>query len=145
MKDLGIISNYVGIAVNYNEKDGIMFLNQTNYLKKILQTHGMAECKPANTPMGQNFPYYELQNAEENLKLENKILLEKKCRQVIGSLMYTVTGFRPDLCSAVIILSRYQDCVSTKLWIALKHVLRYVRGILDLSLVYRTSPEAPPI
>ncbi|KAF2892445.1 hypothetical protein ILUMI_13730 [Ignelater luminosus] len=145
MKDPGIISNYLGIAVNYNEEDGIMSLNQTYYLKKILQTHGMAECKLANTPMDQNFPYYELQNIEENLKPEDKILLEKKCRQVIGSLMYAVTGTRPDLCSAVIILSRYQNCVSTKLWIALKHVLRYVKGTLDLSRVYRRSPEASPI
>ncbi|KAF2894744.1 hypothetical protein ILUMI_11429 [Ignelater luminosus] len=133
-----------GIAVNYNE-DGIMSLNQTNYLEKILQTHGMAECKPANTPMDQNVSYYELQNIEENLKPEDKILLEKKCRQVIGSLMYAVTRTRPDLCSAVIILSRYQNCVSTRLWIALKHVLRYVNGALDLPLVYRRSPEAPPI
>ncbi|KAF2888794.1 hypothetical protein ILUMI_17379 [Ignelater luminosus] len=114
-------------------------------LKKILQTHGMAKCKPANTPMDQNFSYYELQNIEENLKPEDKILLENKYRQVIGSLMYAVTGTRPDLCSAVIILSRYQNCVSTKVWIALKHALRYVKGTPDLSLVYRRIPEAPPI
>ncbi|KAF2901711.1 hypothetical protein ILUMI_04472 [Ignelater luminosus] len=70
MKDLGIISNYLGIAVNYNEEDGTISLNKTNYLKNILQSHVIAEYKPAN------FPYYE-----ENLKPEDKIFLEKKCER----------------------------------------------------------------
>ncbi len=50
-------------------------------------------------------------------------MLESKCRQVIGKLMYAMLGTRPDLSTALSILSRYQNYPSVELWAALKRIL----------------------
>lgn len=51
--------------------------------------------------------------------------------------MYVMLCTRPDLCNLNSILSRYQSCASEDLWQALKRVLRYIRGTIDLSLIFK--------
>lgn len=58
---------------------------------------------------------------------------------MIDSLLYAVSGTRPDLCVSVNFLSRYQHCASTALYKALKRILRYIKGTLNISLVYNSS------
>lgn len=55
----------------------------------------------------------------------------------MGSLMYAAMGTRPYICAVVNILSRYQNCASELLYKLLLNVLlRYLRGTLDLYLIY---------
>lgn len=97
----------------------------------------MTDCKTVDTPLDQNFKFEML--ARENC--ESKEIV-KKCRQLIGSLLYAVSGSRPDLSVAVNFLSRYQHCASIALYKSLKRVLRYVKGTLDLSLVYSSNAKS---
>lgn len=50
-------------------------------------------------------------------------------------------GTRPDLCSSISLLSRYQNCASEKLLVSLKRVLRYIKGTLELNLVYANKSD----
>lgn len=78
----------------------------------------MQNCKPASTPMDINFRHDLLKrDKSENPEIEHK------CRKLIGSLMYAMVCSRPDLCISISILSRY----------ALKRLLRYVKGTVDMS------------
>lgn len=131
MKDIGPVSTYLGIKIEQNLKTGITTLSQTDYLKQILEQFGMSNCKPVSTPMDANFKIC-LQNAKSGDKT-----LEKKCRSLIGCLMYAMLGSRPDLCYPISYLSRFQDKASEELWTALKRVLRYIKGTLNLKLVYK--------
>ncbi|KAK9686340.1 hypothetical protein QE152_g37261, partial [Popillia japonica] len=63
--------------------------------------------------------------------------LESKCRQIVGCIMYAMLGTRPDLCSSISLLSRYQNCASQQLHVCLKRVLRYIKGTVDLRIVYK--------
>lgn len=94
----------------------------------------MVECKIVETPIEQNFNF-------DSLKIDKPESreIEEKCRQLIGSLLYAVSGTRPDLCVSVNFLSRYQHCASTALYKALKRILRYIKGTLNISLVYNSS------
>jgi len=47
--------------------------------------------------------------------------------------MYAMVCSRPDLCISISILSRYQSYASQELWYALKRLLRYVKGTVDMS------------
>ena len=135
MKDLGLISTYLGIQVEQTEEK--IKINQSVYLKKVLEDFGMSDCKPVSTPMDPNFKVEELNQEEVDLNLE------EKCRRVIGCLMYAMLGSRPDLCAAMSILSRYQSKPSENLWKSLKRLLRYVKGTVDLSLVYKCDESCP--
>jgi hypothetical protein len=57
-------------------------------------------------------------------------------RSVIGSLMYAMLGTRPDIATAVSLLSRYQNAPYSEHWTAVKRVLRYLNGTRDHGLIY---------
>ena len=59
-------------------------------------------------------------------------------RQLIGSLMYLVNT-RPDLCFAVNTLSQFMVEPRSVHWVAAKHVLRYLSGIVYFGLDYKRS------
>jgi len=64
-------------------------------------------------------------------------------REAIGALMYLATGTRPDIATAVNILSRYQNCTRQKHVVAVKQVFRYLRGTKDLTLTYYKDNQHP--
>lgn len=53
--------------------------------------------------------------------------------------MYVMLCTRPDLCNSINILSRYQSCASEDLRRALKRVLRYIKGTINLSLIFKRN------
>ena len=50
-------------------------------------------------------------------------------------------GSRPDLCESVCLLSRFQDKANNSLYKALKRVLRYIQGTLNLKLVFKPDDK----
>ena len=57
----------------------------------------------------------------------------------VGSLMYAMLCTRPDICYAVGIVSRYQSDPGEEHWIAVKHILKYLRRTRDYMLVYSSG------
>ena len=62
----------------------------------------------------------------------------------VGSLMYAMLCTRPDICYAVGIVSRYQSNLGLDHWIAVKHILKYLRRTRNYMLVY-SSRDLNPI
>jgi hypothetical protein len=56
-------------------------------------------------------------------------------RQLIGSLMYLVNT-RHDICYEVNVLSQFMSQSRQTHWIAVKHVLRYLRGTVGYGMSY---------
>ena len=56
---------------------------------------------------------------------------------VVESLMYAILYTRPDICFVVGVVSRYQLDPGEKHWIAVKHILKYLRRTRDYMLVYQ--------
>lgn len=108
---------------------------QTQYLRQILTKFGMADCKSISTPIDFNADFTLLKDSKPNEKYQHL------CRKLIGSLLYAVLGTRPDLCQSVNFLSRFQEKANENLFIALKRILRYVKGTLDLKLKIDTMSE----
>lgn len=50
--------------------------------------------------------------------------------------MYAMLCTRPDLCTAVNVMSRYAAKNNIELWKSLKRILRYIKGSLNIKLVY---------
>ena len=57
----------------------------------------------------------------------------------VGSLMYAMLCTRPDICYAVGVVSRYQSDPGEQHWIAVKHILKYLRRTRDYMLVYSSG------
>ena len=57
----------------------------------------------------------------------------------VGSLMYAMLCTRPDIYYVVGIVSRYQSNPRMGHWIAVKHILKYLRRTRDYMLVYSSG------
>ena len=132
MSDLGLLSYYLGIEVKQSE-EGIK-LSQTSYASKILEKTGMLQSNTCQVPMEQRL---KLRKSGEGKKVDATYY-----RSVVGSLRYLVNT-RPDLAYSVGIVSRYMECPTSQHLAAVKQILRYIRGTLNLgcSYVRKSSQE----
>ena len=133
MKDLGEISWFLGTQFKYG-KDCIE-MNQTQYIEKILSKFEMKECKPKPTPCILGIDKVA---ASESPELNDP----RSYIAIVGSLIYVMTGTRPDLCYIVTKLSQKMSRPNQADLNTAKHVLRYLKGTSEQILRFRKS-ESP--
>lgn len=126
MSDLGLLSYYLGIEVK--QRSEAITLCQSAYARKILEKMGMADCNICHVPME---PKTKLSKYDEEPAVEATMY-----RSIIGSLRYLVNT-RPDLAYSVGVVSRYMEAPTTAHMSAVKQILRYIRGTLDVGCVYK--------
>lgn len=125
MVDLNEIKLFLGIRIE-RTRDTIT-LDQSIYLQNVLSKFSMSDCNPSKSPFPTKLDHTALNSDEHH---------EAPCRHVIGCLMYAMLCTRPDICAAISILSRYQSKNNAELWKCLKHLLRYIKGTVNLKLTY---------
>ncbi|KAG5673869.1 hypothetical protein PVAND_003879 [Polypedilum vanderplanki] len=59
VKDLGTVKFFLGIAINQDE-EGNFFINQENYIKKIVSEASLSDAKPSKIPL--DVGYYKLED-----------------------------------------------------------------------------------
>ena len=137
LKDLGPTSWLLGVQVIYNREKRTLQLSQRQYIIDLLKRFGMMDCKPMATPM---VPGSHLSKAmgpsspSEKEEMQNIPYLN-----AIGALNYLAICTRPDISYAVGCLARYSGDPGLMHWIAVKHVMRYLKGTIDLKLTYSLS------
>ena len=129
MKDLGIISKFLGI--NFSVTSNSISMSQCKYIEKLLTVFGMENCKPKITPSEMDV------NKQNNEPLDES--QHKTYRQIVGGLIYIMCSTRPDLAFIVTILSQHMSNPSEGDLVMAKHVLRYLKGTKDWILVFRRS------
>jgi hypothetical protein len=132
MTDLGLLSYYLGIEVK--QTDGEISLCQSGYAARILEKMGLTNCNPTHIPM------------EPRLKLSKHSQAENvdatEYRSVVGSLRYLLHT-RPDLTFAVGYVSRFMEKPTKEHMMAVKHILRYVKGTLNIGCSYKKLTGEP--
>ena len=99
MTDLGDISHYLGMEVDYILGDKIT-LRQSTYLKKVLDRFDMTDCKPASLPMNPG-----VANSLQPFDGTADPKTIKWYQSAIGSLMWPAVHTRPDIAYSVGVLS----------------------------------------
>lgn len=125
MTDLGKLTYYLGIEVS-QESAGIS-LKQEKYVLKVLKEAGMNTCNSAQVPME---PGLKLTKAETEPEVD-----ASHYRKFVGCLRYLIHT-RPDIAYAVGVLSRYMQDPRESHNLAVKHVMRYLRGTTSYGLRY---------
>jgi hypothetical protein len=135
MTDMGQPQYFLGIEICYDRSAGSLSLTQRGYAKRVLERFEFLDAKPVATPMDLNVKLTKPD--EDELELGNP---DFPFREILGCLMYLMVGTRPDLASAIGILGRFATCFGTDHEVAIKRVLRYLRGTADASLLYKPTP-----
>ncbi|XP_056687829.1 uncharacterized mitochondrial protein AtMg00810-like [Spinacia oleracea] len=123
MKDLGPLSYFLGIAVTRHS--GGLFLSQKHYATETIERAGMASCKPFPTPVDTKAKL----SASTGSPTDDPSLH----RSLAGALQY-LTFTRPDISYAVQQICLFMHDPRHEHMNALKHVIRYIQGTIDLGL-----------
>ncbi|XP_050890293.1 secreted RxLR effector protein 161-like [Lathyrus oleraceus] len=122
---MGKMIYFLGLQIK-QLKDGI-FINQSKYYKEFLKRFDMDSCKALSTPLG--FRSYVDQD-------ESVVSIDiKKYRGMIGSLLYLTTS-RPDIMFSVCLCARFQDNPKESHLIAVKRIMKYLKGTTNVGLWY---------
>jgi hypothetical protein len=120
--DLGPALWFLGFEIRRMREMRRVTLTQRRYAREILEKFGMGDCKPAATPLPAGFKFHAADPA-------NQAPADVQLYQsAVGSLMYLVTGTRPDLAFAVGAASKFMQCPNQLQWQGVKHILRYLQG-----------------
>lgn len=132
MSDMGDVSLVLGMEVKRDRKNGSISISQEQYTKSILAHFGMANCKPVSTP---GF------GPELSVKQPEETLLNKEDTQryqaITGSIMYLAQITRYDVMYSTCQLARAMSKPSKVHMGAAKHLLRYLAGSTDFTIVYK--------
>lgn len=134
MKDLGVATSLLGMRVT-RHADGGVSIDQHQYISNVLKRFNMETCNPVNSPMDPNQHLSQEmcpETADEQQEMANI-----PYQEAIGCIMYAAQFSRPDICFAVSALSRYNVNYGRAHWLAVKRVLRYLKGTIDMKLTYR--------
>ena len=139
MKDLGPANRILGIDIIRDRKKGILKLSQERYLKQVLRTFNMEDCRAVVTPSYSQFKHKSL--TPEELVVETRLMSSVPYASAVGSLMYGMIGTRPDLAYAVGLVSRFMENPGRCHWSAVKWILRYLKGASDVCLNFKKSDK----
>lgn len=135
VKNLGTLQSCLGINITRDRVKGILKLDQSEYIRKLLARFGMENCKAVSTPMEVNC---KLLKSEKDSSLQDDIY---NYRQLLGCLMYLSVCTRPDISFACSQLSQFNNCFDKSHWLAAKRILRYLAGTIHYSLCFYKSRD----
>ena len=137
MKDLGEANYILGIKLIRNRKNKLLALSQASYIDKILVKFNMENSKRGSLPFRHGIHLSKEQSPKTPEQKERMSRIPYA--SAVGSLMYAMLCTRPDICYAVGVVSRYQSDPGEEHWIAVKHILKYLRRTRDYMLVYSSG------
>ena len=125
VKDLGPLKLILGMRWTRDRKQGTSFLSQEEYTLSILERFGMADCKPVSTPA------VKPDEVESPALKDNLTYME-----IVGSLIHLSNLTRPDISFAVNYQARFMQKPSEADLIAVKRIMRYLKGTAAYGLNY---------
>lgn len=135
MKDMGHAGRILGIDILRERNINQIFLSHQNYLEKVLVKYVIIVAKAVLTPLAAHFRLssrQKPQNVEEREYMDNI-----PYANVVGSVVYSMVSTELDLAYDKSVLSRFMSKPGKPHWLALKSLLKYLKGSLNLALLYK--------
>lgn len=107
---------FLGINISNPDKRTLK-LSQGQYARKLLERHGLTECKTANTPMERL-----MEPSDSQCNNQSKF----EYNSIVGGLQYLANNTRPDIAHSVNHLAKFLTNPSSEHHHAARRVLRYI-------------------
>ena len=129
MSDLGEIKKYLGMHIHYEKEKQQIHLDQSHYIKDLLERFKMETSKEISTPLNTDHQLTVQDDKEEDCPHTTPY------REAIGALLYLSLCTRPDIAYSVNLLSQYVSKPKLKHWQGVKRILRYLKGTINHKLI----------
>ncbi|UYV84036.1 hypothetical protein LAZ67_X000937 [Cordylochernes scorpioides] len=128
---------FLGLQIYRDRTTKMLFLHQASYIERTLEHYNLLEIKLQPVPSD---PYSKLTKEmcpKDNQEIEemNKI----PYRQTIGSLIYLMTGTRPDIAYAVSRVSQFMNNPGPSHWTAVKKIFGYLKATKNIGICFGGS------
>jgi len=135
LKQLGQLHYFLGIEVQHLS-DHTLLLTQTKYIKDLLSKTNMLACNSINTPI--------MSSCKLSKHGSDTFHDVSLYRSVVGSLQHaTIT--RPEIAYAVNKVCQFMSQPLESHWVAVKRILRYLKGTLHYGLKLFPAPTHKPL
>ena len=126
----------LGVDVKYSQKLGALKMSMPIYINKLLDKFQMQHCEIVDAPS------FDATRLEMDQHPQKNPEVDFPYREAVGALQWLSVQVRPDITFPVSILARHSSQKPTRARVtALKRVLRYLKGTLDLGLEYNKEIE----
>jgi transposase InsO family protein len=129
--DLGNIESYLGIRILRDRSNKRLTIDQSGYVKDILDRFGMIDANPNYTPLPSGADVHLIRYDGQASQSEIT-----HYQSLIGSLLYVQIGTRPDISFAVSRLAQYASNPSMQHLRLAQYVLSYLLKTQDMCLSY---------
>ena len=128
LRDEGAVGDFLGIRIERTKSQAKEFkLSQSGLINKVLLASGMEDSNPIRTPS-------ELKPL--GINTDGEPFDEKwEYPTIVGMLMFLACNSRPDIAYAVNQCARFTHCPRQSHAIAVKRILRYLKGTKDEGMV----------
>ncbi len=132
VKDLGDSQYLLGVSIIQNHTEKSVWIGQPTYTLNVLEKFGLKDAKSVATPVCTGS---KLAKATE----KDELVDEQLYQSAVGSLQYLSTMTRPDITFAVSNIAKYCSKPTKEHWIAVKRIMRYLKGTHNYGLLYTKS------
>jgi len=137
MTDLGPIHQFLGLEIERDRENRLLYVHQSRYIHNLLKTYGLSECNCHWTPQPTNNRLWRLDETGKPLDENEK----QKYQSIVGSLNWLMLGTRQNITSTVSMLSRFLSAPSSEYLTVATYTLRYLRNTSDLAIQYGTEQQ----
>ncbi len=115
MKDVGNLHFFLGMEVERDRAQRLLYINQIGYLKEILKRSRMEDCKAIGVPLDPKMKLKKNVNKDDEM-------VKIPYQQAMGSLMCAMLCTRLDLAYPISVVSQHMANPSLEHWIAVKRI-----------------------
>jgi hypothetical protein len=121
-------NQWLGLKIDKSAES--IYISARAKIEQILDQFGMTNCRPYKTPVA---PGTKL------AKLTQPTVHKFPYREAVGALLWLARTARPDIVYAVSELSKHCHAYGEEHITAVKRVMRYLKGTINLGVMYRKS------
>ena len=134
MKDFGKIHYCLGITIIHDQEEECLWLHQRQYILAMLEKYGLSEAKSISTPADVSVMLTKNDGVSNSVD-------PSLYQSMVGSVLYAAIATRPDIAQAVGAVSKFNSAPNATHLTAVKRILRYLKGTVDLALKYEKSSD----
>ena len=105
MKDLGLVQRILGMEISRDRDKKVLHLSQGGYIRKVLERYGMKDAKPMELPLVGHFRLSKTMGPQTEVEVQE--MERVPYASSVGSLMYTMVCYRPNINHTVSQVSRF--------------------------------------
>ena len=134
--DLGELKFILSILVTRDRSNCLIYLNQSAYITQVLVRFGMSDAKPVSTSLAVKHGLSTSQSLSSEIEQNEYSSFSGGIHylSLVGSMLYA-TQTCPDIQFSVNLIAQFSGNPGIPHLEAAKHILRYLKGTQDFSLV----------